>query len=130
MTKKLKITKSSGNVFKDLGLKNPEKLLKEANKKIEINIVKLKKEKADFAKASRLTFGEFKPLKGTDDFVASLKIDSVQDILAMAGKQKFTVDELLYQLPANPKGKIKDIILAALTLRAIKNSVKSSKKVK
>lgn len=111
MTKKkdkLPITKSSGNVFKDLEVKDADK----------------------HYEASKLTFGEFKPLKGTDDFVASLKIDSGYDILEMASKEKFTVKELLYQLPANPKGKIKDILLAAITLRAIKNSIKSSKKVK
>lgn len=108
---KLKITKSSGNVFKDLKVKNADR-------------------EFEASKLTKLTFGEFKPLKGTDDFVASLKIDSVEDILELAGKTRFSVKELLYQLPANPKGKIKDIILAALTLRAIKNSVKSSKKVK
>jgi uncharacterized protein YfbU (UPF0304 family) len=51
MKKKIKITPSSGNVFKDLELPNPEKLLLEAEiklliQKLEKLILKLKEEEA------------------------------------------------------------------------------------
>ena len=76
---------------------------------------------------------EFRRLKGTDDYVLPITLDpaqslSAEELFKTAGKEKFTIDELMYQLPANPKGKLKDILLAALMLRAIKASIKRSKK--
>jgi hypothetical protein len=140
--KKEKITHSCGNIFKDIGCKNPEKLLKEADIKIDqmkkeynytwsdfdvaVKIIK------DTASIDFLTWSKFKTILGVGKggLILAIKLSNIFDLplkIVMTNSYKDKKKESLVIQDFNPWNTkdpvllVDDIVDSGETLKSIKD---------